>query len=87
MIPLEVSTRASFKKHAADKRGSIYVEASMVMPLTCFIIVALMGIMMTFHGELSRQIKLHKDGAAQWSCSSELILIRNYERFIDWIEK
>lgn len=32
------------------------VEATMIMPLTCLIIIALMGLMMDFYSELDRQI-------------------------------
>ena len=32
------------------------VEATMIMPLTCSIIIALMGLMMNFYSELDRQI-------------------------------
>ena len=32
------------------------VEATMIMPLTCLIIIALMGLMMNFYSELDRQI-------------------------------
>lgn len=32
------------------------VEATMIMPLTCLIIIALMGLMMNFYCELDRQI-------------------------------
>lgn len=32
------------------------VEATMTMPLTCLIIIALMGLMMNFYSELDRQI-------------------------------
>ena len=33
------------------------VEATMIMPLTCLIIIALMGLMMNFYSELDRQIR------------------------------
>ena len=32
------------------------VDATMIMPLTCLIIIALMGLMMNFYSELDRQI-------------------------------
>ena len=32
------------------------VEATMIMPLTCLIIIALMGLMMNFYSGLDRQI-------------------------------
>lgn len=32
------------------------VEATMIMPLTCLIIIALMGLMMNFYSEVDRQI-------------------------------
>lgn len=32
------------------------VEATMIMPLTCLIIIALMGLMINFYSELDRQI-------------------------------
>lgn len=75
----------NFKRRDNCKRGSVYVEASMVMPLTCFILLALVGIIMAFHGEFSKQINAHTESIKHWDCSKELVLIRNYERFIDWI--
>ena len=32
------------------------VEATMIMPLTCLIIIALIGLMMNFYSKLDRQI-------------------------------
>lgn len=32
------------------------VEATLLMPLTCLIIIALIGLMMNFYGELDKQI-------------------------------
>lgn len=32
------------------------VEATMIMPLTCLIIIALIGLMMNFYSEVDRQI-------------------------------
>lgn len=81
----EALTRASFKKQLPDKRGSIYVEASMVIPMTCMIIMGMIGLIMTFHGHVYKQAKSHIETVFGWECSKQIEVIRRYDRFIDWI--
>ncbi len=85
MTHSEALVKASFNKQVFNKRGSLYIEASMLMPLACFIMIALMGIIMTFYGHLVKQTENHKEEVCKWECTKEIELIRNYERFIDWI--
>lgn len=74
-----------FAKYRLNKRGSMYIEASMTLPLACFILIALVGLTMTFHGNVARQAENHKETVAGWDCKKEMELIRRYDRFIDWI--
>ena len=43
----------------SNKRGSLYVEASMVMPMVFMIITGLIGIVMWFNGCLFEQVNNH----------------------------
>lgn len=79
MILLENSAAVSFKLQS--RKGSAYVESALVMPLTCLIIIGLMGIIMTFHGQLLQQVSKHKAEAANWECSNQLQLIRIHDSF------
>jgi hypothetical protein len=87
MILLGLSAKLSFKKIFANKKGSAILEATMVMPLTCLILVTLVGIIMTFHGNFAKQVNSHKKEILERECHKELLKIRLYDRFIDWIEE
>jgi hypothetical protein len=87
MILLDLLAKLSSKKILANKRGSAILEATMVMPLTCLILVTLVGIIMTFHGDLSKQVSMHEKEVLKRECHKELLKIRVYDRFIDWIEE
>ena len=41
-------SKASFRRKLAQRSGSIYVEASMVMPLTCLVMAGLIAVIMSF---------------------------------------
>lgn len=79
------SARANFKNLIGDKRGSAYVEAAMVLPVSCLILVAMAGLIMAFHGSVGKQTASHIEEIRSWDCEAEIEVIRNYERFIDWI--
>lgn len=59
----------------------------MVMPLACLVVLALMGIIFAFHGDLAKQVESHKKQVSGWDFSVEMELIRNHERFVDWIQE
>lgn len=44
-----------------NKKGSIYIEATMVMPLTCFIVIAMIVISVGFFNRFTEQLNLHKN--------------------------
>ena len=85
MILLEALTKAGFKKSLFDKTGSIYVEASIVMPVTCLIIIGMIGLIMTFYSSVHKQAEEHIEIVSGWDCSEQIEVIRRFDRFIDWI--
>ena len=67
------------------KRGSVYIEASIVLPVSCLILFALAALIMIFHGDVAQQVSKHTEDISAWDCEKEIEAIRKYERFIDWI--
>ena len=68
-----------------NKRGSVYIEASIVLPVSCLILFALAALIMIFHGDVAQQVSKHTEDISAWDCEEEIEAIRKYERFIDWI--
>ena len=68
-----------------NKRGSVYIEASIVLPVCCLILFALAALIMIFHGDVAQQVSKHTEDISAWDCEKEIEAIRKYERFIDWI--
>ncbi len=62
-----------------SKRGNIYVEASMVMPVTFIITLSLIGILLTFHSQLLKEVDKHSDEAAAWSEEKESAYVRRWD--------
>ena len=56
------------------------VEATLIMPLTCLIIIALMGLMMNFYNELDRQISENAVGRDKIYEVREVTVIRIRDR-------
>ena len=68
-----------------NKRGSVYIEASIVLPVSCLILFALAALIMIFHGDVAQQVSKHTEDISAWDCEKDREAIRKYERFIDWI--
>ena len=56
------------------------VEATMVMPVTCLIIISLITLMVTFYDTFIAQTMKHKEELAQIYESREVTYIRTYDR-------
>lgn len=52
-----------------SRKGSIYIEASMVMPLTCLIVVGMLLLAMGFYNQFIEQKKHHNEALKEWSMS------------------
>lgn len=59
-----------------NRRGSQIVEATMVLPLTVLILAALICQLMTFHGNLARQIEVHKAAREELYHTKEVTILR-----------
>ena len=57
----------------------MYVEATMVIPLTFLITLALIGIMLSFHDRLIENIEVHRQERSLWSGGEEADYIRRYD--------
>ena len=56
------------------------VEASWIVPMTILIMAALISLMMTFYNELSMQIDEHEALRAEWSKTSDTLIVRAADR-------
>lgn len=52
-----------------NKRGSIFIEASMVMPLTCLIVIGIIILSIGVYNNLNKQVKIHKEALIGWTKS------------------
>jgi len=50
-----------------SRKGSIYIEASMVMPLTCLIVVGMLLLAMGFYNQFIEQKKHHNEALKEWT--------------------
>ncbi len=62
-----------------NKRGSLYVEASMVMPMVFMIITGLIGIVMWFNGCLFEQVNNHLNMWNELNKGTEAKYMRNLD--------
>lgn len=58
------------------KRGSQMIEATLVMPLTVLIMISLIGLMMTFFGNLKEQIQDHETERRETYAKQETDMVR-----------
>lgn len=87
MIPSAVSTAVNSEKKLArpsvlGKRGSMYIEASMILPVSCLIMASAAGLIMTFYAGVEKQAAGHIKEAAEWDLHDEIEIIRKYDRHI-----
>lgn len=52
------------------------IEATLILPLTCLIMIALIGFAMTFHTDLTNQVSKHEEDRAQIYSVKETTVIR-----------
>ena len=71
--------KQSFSSALKSKRGSSYIEASIVMPLACIISIMMIQIAIVFFNDLLKQTTKHKEFFEEKSYSLQIELIRNYE--------
>jgi len=64
-----------------NKRGSIFIEASIVMPLALIISINMLLMAMFFYQNICEQTRRHKEELRQFSYVLQMEYIRNYERF------
>ena len=66
-----------------SRRGSQIVEATMVLPVTVFVTVALIGLVMSFHFQLLRQIEEHSADRQQLYLVQETAALRILDSLSD----
>ena len=66
-----------------NKKGSIYVEASLVMPAACLICIALIYITMFFYTEIRRQVDSHAVELEKWSEKKSSSDVRSVDKMED----
>lgn len=63
------------------------VEASLIMPITIFIIIALISLTMNFYNELGEQIKVHEKNLEKLKAERQVLIIRVYDRISHELEE
>ena len=58
----------------------MFIEASLVLPLTCIIIIIMITTAMSFYSNLEEQVENHKNELANKSYTLQIAFIRNYEK-------
>lgn len=79
MTPLGLLVKQNFKKNLFNKRGSIFIEASIVMPLACIITIMMIQISIVYYNEFAKQVHHHMDDISKKSFIIQTEIIRNYE--------
>lgn len=59
-----------------NKKGGIYIEASVAMPAACVISVLLVSITISFYSGICRQVSLHREELSKISGGYEAVYIR-----------
>lgn len=62
-----------------NKKGSMYLEATMVMPLSIIICISLIYISLNFYNEIVRQVESHKQYLEEANYLVQLEILRYYE--------
>lgn len=62
-----------------NKKGSMYLEATMVMPLSIIICISLIYISLNFYNEIVRQVESHKQYLEDANYLLQLEILRYYE--------
>ena len=62
-----------------------FVEASLVVPLTCLILAALIALMMQFYQDLDRQIAQHDTDRSQVFQPTEMHRVRLQDRILQTV--
>lgn len=57
-----------------------FIEATLVMPLTCMILVSLISLMMFFYNNLQQQTETNAEELVRIYENREVIYIRTYDR-------
>ena len=61
---------------AYNRKGSQIVEATMVLPVTILIVMALIGIVLTFYTGLQEQIESHRQEREELYTGKEITVLR-----------
>ena len=79
IIPLERLIKRSFN-HLKGKAGSIFIEASLVLPLTCIILITMITMAMSFYRNIYDQVQNHKEEMMNESHRLQMEAVRVYEK-------
>lgn len=70
------------KNHGiVNKKGSIFIEASMILPITVLTIAGLICLIMFFHGQFAKQADEHIRKLSEEDYSAQMEMIRNNENY------
>ena len=83
MTLLERLAKLNFKRNLLNKEGSLFIEASIVMPLACIIAIAMIQLAICFFNEFASQVAEHKLDLSEKSYTLQIEIIRNYGKFFE----
>ena len=83
MTPLEHLAKPNSNRKLLNKKGSIFIEASIVMPLACIIAIAMIQLAICFFNEFASQVAEHKLDLSEKSYTLQIEIIRNYGKFFE----
>lgn len=79
---LERLTKASFRIFSHNKKGSIFIEASLVMPMACIISIMMLQIAICFFYRFQEQVETHIEALNNKNYMLQIEIIRNNEKFM-----
>lgn len=82
MIHLARLTKQSFKGFCHNKKGEVFIEASIAMPLACVISIMMLQLAVIFFNELEEQVKEHISMINEKSYMIQIEILRKNEKFI-----
>ena len=79
---LERLVKANSKIFSHNKKGSIFIEASLVMPMACIVFIMMLQIAVFFFYQLREQVETHMEELNNKNYMIQIEMIRNNEKLL-----
>ena len=74
--------KANSKMFSHNKMGSIFIEASLVMPMACIVSIMMLQIAICFFYQFQEQVETHMEALNNKNYMLQIEIIRNNEKFM-----